>query len=85
MKKFRIAAMCASAVVAIGSAIAQPAGPVSAGPEADKTVFTRARFASSYHDAGKFYVRLKLLPRSKIPFMTHDFQSHGSIADGRRF
>jgi len=38
-------------------------------------VFTRARLTSSYEEpGGKLYVRLKLLPRSKIPFTTHTFR-----------
>jgi Cu/Ag efflux protein CusF len=74
VKRFRIAAVCASAVIAIGSAIAQTAGSASVGPEAGTTVFTRARVASSYQDAGKSYVRLKLPPRWKIPFTTQTFR-----------
>ncbi|MDH6165395.1 Cu/Ag efflux protein CusF [Variovorax boronicumulans] len=38
-------------------------------------VFTRARLTSSYEEpGGKLYVRLKLLPRSKIPFATQTFR-----------
>lgn len=75
VKRFRIAAVCAAAFFAIGSAAAQTAGSASMKPEAGTTVvFTRARFASSYQDAGKSYVRLKLLPRSKIPFTTQTFR-----------
>lgn len=75
MKRFRIAAVCATAAIAIGSAAVQTAGSASLEPQAGTTVvFTRARVASSYEDAGKSYVRLKLLPRSKIPFMTQTFR-----------
>ena len=75
MKRFRIATVCAAALIAIGSAVAQTASSASIEPEAGTTVvFTRARVASSYQDAGKSYVRLKLLPRSKIPFMTQTFR-----------
>jgi len=38
-------------------------------------VMTRARLASSYEEpGGKLYVRLKLLPGSKIPFTTQTFR-----------
>lgn len=74
MMRLRISAVCASAVIAIGSAGAQSAGSASAGLEAGTTVFTRARVASSYQDVGKSYVRLRLLPRSKIPFTTQTFR-----------
>jgi Cu/Ag efflux protein CusF len=38
-------------------------------------VFTRARLTSSFEEpGGKLYVRLKLLPRSKLPFATQTFR-----------
>ena len=38
-------------------------------------VFTRARLSSSYEDSGgKLYVRLRLLPGSKVPFATQTFR-----------
>jgi Cu/Ag efflux protein CusF len=53
--------------IAIGGAAAQAKEPA--------TVFTRARLTSSYEEpGGKLYVRLKLLPRSKIPFTTQTFR-----------
>lgn len=58
------AAMC---VIAMSGAAAQAdeRAPVS----------TRARLTSSYEEpGGKVYVRLKLLPRSKIPFTTQAFR-----------
>lgn len=80
MKRFRIVAVCSAAVIAIGSAAAQNAGSASMEPEAGTTVvFTRARFASSYQGAGKTYVRLRLLPRSKIPFTTQTFRVMDSL------
>jgi len=57
----------AVSVVAIGTAAAQANEPA--------TVFTRARITSTYEEpGGKLYVRLKLLPRSKIPFTTQTFR-----------
>jgi len=57
----------AMSAIAIGAAAAQASEPA--------TVFTRARLASSYEEpGGKLYVRLKLLPRSKIPFTTQTFR-----------
>lgn len=51
------------------------AQPVTAAAEA--TVYTRARVVSVLQEpgsGGKLYVRLKLLPRSKIPFTTQAFR-----------
>lgn len=57
----------AMSAIAIGAAAAQASEPA--------TVFTRARLTSSYEEpGGKLYVRLKLLPRSKIPFTTQTFR-----------
>lgn len=68
--------LAASAVMAMGSASAGPAAaaaPAEAAPAA--TVLTRARVASFREEAGgKFYVRLKLMPRSKLPFTTQTFR-----------
>src|SRR4051812_27616860 len=59
--------VAAISVVAISEAAAQANEPTP--------VFTRARLTSSYEEAGgKFYVRLKLLPKSKIPFTTQTFR-----------
>lgn len=63
---FRTVAAAVS-VVMMSAPAAQPEDPV--------LVSTRARFTSSYEEAGgKLYVRLKLLPRSKIPFTTQTFR-----------
>jgi len=54
-----------------GVSAAQNAAPVPAEP-----VYTRARVVSVLQEPGsrgKLYVRLKLLPRSKIPFTTQAF------------
>jgi len=38
-------------------------------------VYTRARLASLFEEpGGKLYVRLKLLPRAKVPFTTQTFR-----------
>ena len=44
-------------------------------PSLDATpVYTRAEVRSFFEEAdGKMYIRLKLLPRSKIPFSTQNF------------
>ena len=67
--------VAAMGAIAMGSALAQverrPVEPASAA----EPVFTRARVASFHEEhGGKFYVRLKLLPRAKIPFTTQTFR-----------
>ena len=60
------------AVIGAGAASAQTAVETPAAP-----VYTRARVVSVEQEAGsggKLYVRLKLLPRSKIPFTTQAFR-----------
>ena len=48
---------------------------VAARPDEPTPVLTRAQLTSSYEQPdGKLYVRLKLLPRSKIPFTTQTFR-----------
>lgn len=62
-------AAAASAIIAI--TMCNAAG--QAGEQG--TVFTRAQLRSSYEERdGKLYVRLKLLPKSKIPFTTQTFR-----------
>ncbi|MDQ0074550.1 Cu/Ag efflux protein CusF [Variovorax boronicumulans] len=59
--------MAAASVIVMSGAVAQDNEPTP--------VFTRARLTSSYEESGgKLYVRLKLLPRSKIPFSTQTFR-----------
>lgn len=60
----------------MGSAFAETTNQVSSKEaQASATVFTRARFVSLLVEAGnKSYVRLKLLPHSKIPFTTQTFR-----------
>lgn len=73
--RLRAAVMSTLAVIAIGSAVAQPATQAEPGSQASTTVFTRARVASFHQEAGnRFYVRLKLLPRAKLPFTTQTFR-----------
>lgn len=75
MNRLRTAATCAFAVIAMGGACAEPATSTPSEPHAAATVFTRARVASYFEEAGnKSYVRLKLLPRSKLPFTTQTFR-----------
>ena len=57
----------ASSVIALSGAAAQANESVP--------VSTRARLMSYYEEpGGKLYVRLKLLPRSKLPFTTQTFR-----------
>ena len=59
-----------------GAAAAQNAAPAPA-PAPVEPVYTRARVVSVLQEpgsSGKLYVRLKLLPRSKIPFTTQAFR-----------
>ena len=59
------------------SAVAAPSAPATQGDKSAATaepVFTRARLVSVQPDRdGRLLVRLKLLPRSKIPFSTLTF------------
>lgn len=59
------------------SAVAAPSAPATQGDKSATTaepVFTRARLVSVQPDRdGRLLVRLKLLPRSKIPFSTQTF------------
>lgn len=46
-----------------------------AGEPAPDVVYTRAEVRSFFQEAdGRYYVRLKLLPRAKIPFTTQAFR-----------
>ncbi len=63
----------AAAALVVGSALAQPAVPAQADGQAGP-VLTRARVVSVQQEpGGPLYVRLKLLPRSKLPFTTQRF------------
>lgn len=61
-------------------AVAAPPAPAAQGEQGTATpepVYTRARVVSLLQEpgsSGKLYVRLKLLPRSKIPFTTQAFR-----------
>ncbi len=59
------------------NAAAAPSAPATQGGQSAATaepVFTRARLVSVQADPdGRWLVRLKLLPRSKIPFTTQTF------------
>jgi len=66
----------ASSLAAVGSAAAQPAEakPVAAAPDKEP-VTTYARLVSSKEEPdGKLYVRLKLMPRAKLPFTVQTFR-----------
>ena len=59
--------------MATGAATA-PA-PASGTEPAVEPVFTRARLVSIHQErAGRVFVRLKLLPRAKLPFTTQTFR-----------
>lgn len=63
--------------VMAASAVAAPSAPATQGEQSAATaepVYTRARLVSVQPDRdGRLLVRLKLLPRSKIPFSTQTF------------
>lgn len=73
-----VAAMALAAV--FGATGAQPVAPASAASvaaeDATAPVYTRARLVSVEADAGgnATLVRLKLLPRAKLPFTTQTFR-----------
>lgn len=74
LSRLRTAAVFAFAVIATGSAFAQAATQPQLGAPA-LAVFTRARIVSFQQEAGnRFYVRLKLMHRAKLPFMTQTFR-----------
>ncbi|KRD13566.1 hypothetical protein ASE39_19515 [Acidovorax sp. Root267] len=58
------------------AAVAATAPASASGTEpAVETVFTRARLVSIHQErGGRVYVRLKLLPRAKLPFTTQTFR-----------
>ena len=61
--------------IAMGSTMAQVERRPVEPARAAEPVFTRARVTSFHEEhGGKFYVRLKLLPRAKIPFSTQTFR-----------
>lgn len=62
--------------LAMSSIAAQPAEQRLAEPTREaEPVMTGARLESFYKEPdGKFYARLKLLPRRKLPFMTQVFR-----------
>ena len=64
------------ALAGIGLWMAAGAAAQSVAPSGDAApVLTRARIASFLNEAdGKAYVRLKLLPRSKLPFTVQTFR-----------
>ncbi|WP_305745126.1 copper-binding protein [Acidovorax sp. A1169] len=63
----------AAAALVVCSALAQPAVPAQADGQA-APVLTRARVVSVQQEpGGPLYVRLKLLPRAKLPFTTQRF------------
>lgn len=67
---FVLAAVLPLVLAAPAPAIASAAGPVEP-PAGAAEVYTRAIVRSISRDDGKnLYIRLKLMPRSKIPFST---------------
>ena len=63
-------------LIALAAGLVASAGAAAA-PQAQEpaAVFTRARLVSTYEESGgRLYVRLKLLPRAKIPFTTQSFR-----------
>ena len=75
---FRLVSMLAVPCLWCSAAIAQQSALPSAPASTEAAqVHTRARFMSVLQEGGsggKLYVRLKLLPRSKLPFTTQAFR-----------
>jgi len=72
-RPIRQALVVATTVLLMCSAIAEEAKPDTASGHATP-IYTRAEVRSFFEEPdGKFYVRLKLLPRAKIPFSTQNF------------
>lgn len=76
--QFAVLVVAASLCSALAlSAVAAPSPPAAQGDSGAATVepvYTRARLVSVQKEAdGRLLVRLKLLPRSKIPFSTQTF------------
>jgi Cu/Ag efflux protein CusF len=66
-------------VAAAGASAESTASEKQGVPQATATVFTRARVVSLGEETGSnFYVRLQLLPRSKLPFTTQAFLARDS-------
>ncbi len=62
------------AVFAMNRAFVKNAAAETSAAHSTATVFTRARVVSLGEEAGnKFYIRLQLLPRAKLPFSTQTF------------
>lgn len=61
----------------LGASTAAVALAHAEAPAQEQTVYTRARVVSVLQEPGadgKLYVRLKLVPNTKIPFATHAFR-----------
>ena len=66
--------LCRAIAVAICVVIAT-SGAVAEANDPPGAVYTRARLTSLFEEpGGRLYVRLRLLPRSKIPFTTQTFR-----------
>lgn len=72
----RIIVWVGMSTFAMGCIAAQPTEQRPAEAKRDaEPVMTRARLESFHKESdGKFYARLKLLPRAKLPFMTQIFR-----------
>jgi len=73
----RFILVIASSLATVAGALAHPAEtkPVEAAAEAARPVTTYARLTSFKEESdGKLYVRLKLIPRAKIPFTVQAFR-----------
>src|SRR5690242_12562229 len=65
--------VCSSDLLLMCSALAE-APQTGAASSTATPVWTRAEVRSFFEEAdGRFYIRLKLLPRAKIPFSTQNF------------
>jgi len=72
-RRFLILAL-APLLLATAASAQRPEHPVDKLANHAESVYTRARVTSNFEEGGRFYVRLKLLPRSKIPFTTMTYR-----------
>ena len=71
---FKRTTIASIAIAAAAAALAYSASADEKKPADEAVVYTRAEVRSFFKESdGRYYVRLKLLPRAKIPFSTQNF------------
>jgi len=74
MSLIRILILSLAPLLLLTVASAQKLEPRANAKRPAEAVYTRARLTSSFEEGGRLYVRLKLLPRSRIPFTTMTYR-----------